>query len=343
MSALQFLLTVVLIGIFSSPVAAEVGGDCGECHVMHSSQDGGAVGTRSYGGLLFKDCLECHTGTNTGTNTIPYVYCANEPIFGTNTLAGGSFFWVKTQDAKGHNIFPGNADDILTEAPGKGSRGCGVAGDCHRNLHEEVDHNGLRQGCGKCHMVTDAPVGSFHHADDSNLVVGGEANDSDGFFRFLAGHDAADGKGVSGIEDPKWGYGADTVRHNEYLGSAGGSGAAGGLKTLGHTMTGFCCGCHGDFHGREAGGSWLGHPSDAVLPAEGEYASYTTYEPMVPVARSVLTGVSGTVTPGTDMVMCLSCHVAHGSPYNDMLRWDYSEMRAGGQSSGGCLVCHAGK
>jgi len=47
---------------------------------------------------------------------------------------------------------------------------------------------------------------------------------------------------------------------------------------------------------------------------------------------------------GTDLVMCLSCHKPHGSPYSDMLRWDYSEMIAGDDSkSGGCFTCHTQK
>jgi len=41
--------------------------------------------------------------------------------------------------------------------------------------------------------------------------------------------------------------------------------------------------------------------------------------------------------------MCLSCHVAHGSPYADMLRWDYGTMVAGGGGSGGCFTCHTQK
>ena len=67
------------------------------------------------------------------------------------------------------------------------------------------------------------------------------------------------------------------------------------------------------------------------------------YNPLVPVARPSLATVSNTVAPGTDMVMCLSCHVAHGSPYDDLLRWDYALMEAGSSNTGGCFVCHAGK
>jgi len=54
--------------------------------------------------------------------------------------------------------------------------------------------------------------------------------------------------------------------------------------------------------------------------------------------------VSSVVTPGTDRVMCLSCHRAHGSPYLDMLRWDYNTMIAADSTkSGGCFICHTNK
>jgi hypothetical protein len=55
---------------------------------------------------------------------------------------------------------------------------------------------------------------------------------------------------------------------------------------------------------------------------------------------------SSVVTPGTDIVMCLSCHMAHASPYPHMLRWDYSEMITGNGeavSGKGCFVCHSSK
>jgi predicted CXXCH cytochrome family protein len=86
-----------------------------------------------------------------------------------------------------------------------------------------------------------------------------------------------------------------------------------------------------------------------VLPASGEYTAYTTYDPEVPVARpdaAVLSGYAGPssqVTPGTDKVMCLSCHRAHGSPYKDMLRWDYGTMNVGSGLTGGCFKCHSTK
>jgi predicted CXXCH cytochrome family protein len=113
-------------------------------------------------------------------------------------------------------------------------------------------------------------------------------------------------------------------------------------------MTAFCCGCHGAFHDeKDASGNWIRHPSDAVLGGAGtEYAGYTTYDPVVPVARASLSTVKSTVSGSGgdgDMVMCLSCHRAHGSPYPDMLRWDNDNMVAGGGGTGGCFTCHTEK
>ena len=117
-------------------------------------------------------------------------------------------------------------------------------------------------------------------------------------------------------------------------------------------MTAFCCGCHGNFHIEQADtGAWIRHPSDAVIPITGEYVGYATYNPQAPVARPSLTdwtGPNSLVNEGgtveKDMVMCLSCHRAHGSPYSDLLRWDYQEMIARDNTkTGGCFVCHTSK
>jgi predicted CXXCH cytochrome family protein len=53
---------------------------------------------------------------------------------------------------------------------------------------------------------------------------------------------------------------------------------------------------------------------------------------------------SATVTPGTDMVMCLSCHQPHATEFDGMLRFDYQQIIAGGGATGqGCLACHTTK
>jgi predicted CXXCH cytochrome family protein len=193
----------------------------------------------------------------------------------------------------------------------------------------------------------------YHHADDGNLF---DIIDSFPWYRFLKSHIRQSGIwGVIGIEDPKWQAinESDSENHNEYLGKEGGNAFDSWSLATHRTMTAFCCGCHGKFHMQqkeETSEAWIRHPSDSRLPDSGEYNAYTTYDPEVPVARSDLSSYSGPnnsnrskVTPNEDLVMCLSCHRPHGSPYPDILRWDYDEMRVGSDNTNGCFVCHTQK
>ena len=136
------------------------------------------------------------------------------------------------------------------------------------------------------------------------------------------------------------------------------------LAVPNQSMSGFCVTCHGEFHTSGTGtdrlvaggkngtsGAFLRHPSDHVIPNSGEYAAYTSYDVTAPVARPVLaSAVSDAVVPGTDLVMCLSCHVPHASEFDGMLRFDYELMTAGdyasiaaAQAEGGCMACHTTK
>jgi len=88
-----------------------------------------------------------------------------------------------------------------------------------------------------------------------------------------------------------------------------------------------------------------------VIPDRDEYSAFTMFNVNAPVARkhaNFVVGMSpsGTVTPGEDLVMCLSCHMAHASPYDGMLRFDYTQQTAGNATTGlgtGCLACHTTK
>jgi len=322
------------------------------CHDMHGEQE--YLMRLEYAGN--EGCINCHSsdasaatydltdGVNTVVVPVVFYTGATAP---TDYLAGGNFWWVKEglggDDTKGHNVFPGEPDDNLSFAPFKATVGCGD-NSCHMNLDGEVSgtmpcFNG-RQGCTKCHMMPSGmmdPVKGFHHADDSNIVVGSDSNDSDKFFRFLKGHFAtgAVAFGVCGIEDDDWQATASPTDHNEYLGFSGTKPSAGSLSALGHTMTGFCSGCHGNKHILQDPGdeNWIRHPSGAQA-LDGQYE---LYNPQNPVSRPDLSGYDGpsdavdSGTDGIDMVMCLSCHRAHGSPYPKMLRWE---------TVGGCDDCH---
>ena len=353
------LVAAALIIVFCGPVMAKVKGRCDNCHTMHNSQGGADLYTTPYDTLLKGDCVGCHTGENTGgisfTGATPYVMSTSAPDFYSGTLAGGNFYWVSDGctencgDAKGHNVFGiSTRDETLSAAPGDGN-GCGPAS-CHATLATETNM-GDPGGCQGCHLNV------MHHANDGSQLTKYVDTAAKGWYRFLSGHMTAPNDGVKGIEHVGWGYnaGVGNTDHNEYLGYVGNKQST--LSLTNNTTTAFCCGCHGNFHRQNyeiVGVSpWLRHPSDFVIPntAGSEYASMSTsYNPNVPVARpSDFDGWADGqpypfVAAGTDMVMCLTCHVAHGSPYNDMLRWNPDHLVAGdGDSSAGCFYCHTKK
>ncbi len=361
MRHLTFCSIVVICVIGISMIAmAKVQGVCSDCHTMHNSQNGSSVATDSQGNfvsstyayLLKTTCVGCHTGTNVPGETTPKVYNQAGPLYNGNTLAGGDFYWVLQDSAKGHNclsIPSMSADSNLTQAPGWHGSGspvnCGV---CHKAHH--IYPEGAHGDCSSCHERVSSCKSCHnpaHHADDSGPVVG----KSGGWYRFLiASNHPEDDLGVKGIEDDDWELTVSSSDHNEYNGSSDPSGGPD------NSMSHFCAGCHGYFHGivqsaNDDGHSpWLRHPTNIPLPNSGEFSSYTVYSPMAPVARDpgLLIGMSGpisSVSPGSDQVMCLSCHRAHGSPYPDALRWDYlSNCWANNPNSGcGCFVCHTQK
>lgn len=345
---------------------------------MHNSQDGAEMqnpnvavvtpGTKT--NLLRSSCVGCHSATDGTTwkdpiTNAPIVYNTSEPQFGTfdgekyHGLAGGNFYWVQhygdgpddpNRDNKGHNVFFENPDDafvMTNNAPGNTKTGC-TSTSCHSNLHSFVAEDESwgfagRQGCTKCHMAENdkAPSG-YHHASVSSDII-----DRKPWYRFVAGHSASNG--VKGIEDPNWQAFPSATEHNEYLGYQGNYSST-NMSLSSNAMSAFCCGCHGLFHQQQdsdAPNIWIRHPADRALPNEGEYAGYidANYNPEAPVARpDFLTYTHERVDEG-DMVMCLSCHRAHGSPYSDMLRWNYDDkMKAGDVSqTGGCFICHTMK
>jgi len=261
------------------------------------------------------------------------LYTGGEP---SSYLAGGNFWWVSpdgdADDTKGHNVFLHEGDqyfgpDGTNNAPGNTILSCGgVENSCHQNLSEPFTGPDMgynlpgKYGCEGCHLNV------RHHANDHPNGQGGLVTTIDqGWYRFLSGHWEY---GVKGYEHGLWEAGQPSLaqgqanNHNEYLGSA-----SGGLLNATPTTTAFYGGCHLKFHTQKSGVSWIRHPSDAVIPdtAGSEYAdtggSSHLYDPLSPVASPTVDGTpDGTVTPGTDFVMCLSCHRPHGSPYPDLLR-----------------------
>jgi len=362
------IFSIMLInGMFYNVTDAKVKGVCSNCHTMHNSQNGSQVFNEeaNIGGpgyyLLKTKCIACHSSTdssptkNIGDSVVPVVYNTVEP---SRITAGGNFFYVQNRgDNYGHNVI--TADQTLSSAPGASetSVGCGFEG-CHKSLASirlgpgpGWLFNPLKgNGCIGCHVPK-------HHAPDP--ATGGVVKEENGCYRFLGKPDwvwnippHSSRPCVEGIEDTDWELTVSPNDHNEYRDTD----KPAAPYSPGHTnpqgISDFCSGCHRDYHSwdstgrnRDANGVWLRHPAgDTEIPNRGEYTQYTIYNPQAPVSRPFLGTVSSTVTPGVDRVMCLSCHRAHGSPYPDMLRWDYNDMIAGNNAkAGGCFICHSQK
>ena len=358
------LAVAAMVVVFCGPAMAKVTGRCDNCHTMHNSQGGSDLAGGPRAVLLTNSCVGCHSHASAityplGTSTVPVVYTTGgEP---TTHLAGGNFWWVATgkggRDAAGHNVLGISGVDAITLA-GKFAPGSqyDCANSCHFSLavaptSANPTYN-TAGGCEGCHLNV------MHHANDG---TGTKYVDTaaKGWYRFLSAHPGY-GAGVKGIEHSGWGPSNGTVggnNHNEYLGVP--VDKRGSISLTNNTTTAFCCGCHGNFHTQNANAAtdpgsqspWIRHPSDFVIPDVGEYSDMSiSYNPLSPVARSAtaMTALgnnpSGSVAAGADMVMCLSCHRPHGSPYDDLLRWGYDGMVAGaGSKTTGCFYCHTEK
>ena len=340
---------------------------------MHSSQNGTSGGI-AFGGstlpqplLVRGTCLGCHgQGTpnkivTIGGSEIPQVLHTDP----SEDLAGGNFAYITgaksrvtaDQNSAGHNVIDLGAaynETILTLPPaghGVSNTNLTCAGNngCHGWRAFASSGSGLTSLKGAHHNNVDGKCDTL--ISDNNVSK---------FYRFLMGIKGLEITGTYKYQN----YNANN--HNEYYGattpmSVSGCGdtachyTATDIRPASQTISGFCATCHGNFHtvegiGGDISSPFTRHPTDISLPASGEYTAYTAYSTQAPVARYnggvVPDTISPTVDPtGTadDIVMCLSCHAAHATPYADMLRWDYSTMIAGGGGSGGCFTCHTQK
>ncbi len=318
------MLSILCTLGFPSLVQASVRGVCSNCHTMHSSQGGTPVAGSFFEGytdanpsLLTATCVGCHSGEGTTITAegVPIVYNIGGNFGADNTLAGGNFYYVKILNQNtGHNVAGITAaDDTFATIPGSttiySQLTCAGESGCHGD--KSTGNNEL-----------DA-VSAAHHTDDSGGITGGSVGLS---YRFL--------NGVTGIEDSDWEK--DTAVHNVYKGS----GDVGDSTTI----SSLCAQCHGNYHSADGidrnSSPWLRHPTDIALPTDPdrEYAAYdpvTAYSNIAPVA--FINPDADPLVRSEAVVMCLSCHRAHGSPEFKMMRWDNTGGRLG------CGVCHTSK
>ncbi|MFH0809707.1 MAG: cytochrome c3 family protein [Pseudomonadota bacterium] len=316
-------------------------------------------------------------GQGTGGLNIPIVFNISKPDY-SKTLAGGNFYWVvngtdiKKEDGSaidkdrcGHNVY-GLSKGDTTLTGNKNRDNCG--GRCHGHMARGDEVSEVwGYGCTSCHMYPK------HHTGENSLPI----------LRFLRAHGNAysvspggtwsdDAKNfyVVGYGEPN--YKSTVAEHNEYKGSKEDWSTSDYERLkVSHSITGFCVGCHTNipsdltattdprdptwYVGRVLpiqDNCWLKHPVDYVIPNSNEFVSVfgsNTYNPLVPVGRLWTDDkfTSGCITSEIKakeaVIMCLTCHRAHGSPYPSMLRWEYkdnTDQPTPTSTQGSCLYCH---
>ncbi len=370
-----FLKTLlVLLILLPTLVAAKVKGPCANCHTMHNSQNGAAM---TYDDsevpnqhlLRTNSCAGCHAQGGM-SNTIDSSGNLTPQVIHTDStdLAAGNFAYINgtkgsgASPTKGHNVIDLCAQDPIHLYPPGGPFKNSGAGIRHPDtLPPRFTCAGL-YGChGNTHVAD--PIASMqgaHHASSNDKPAGDTVGNS---FRFLLG--------VEGLEVSDW-ENRNSTHHNEYkkdLHQSTGPwvdvcgwchgpdnprhAISGGVMPAGSGTAYLCMRCHTGFHSGNLGGSpWFRHPANVAIPDTGEYSHYTVYNVDAPVSRNILPdSPSSVVTPyrgaqgqGNDFVTCLSCHKAHATDYPDLLRWDYTAIKAGkGSSTDGCFICHSTK
>jgi len=328
MKGFYLLICCILVVFLSLNLKSEgaiVSDDCEACHAIYPGMMEEVALAKSKYKYLLDDslCVDCHSSSDNATIKIlggikvPIVHNTLPPV---KQLAGGNFYYVTKDDRKGHNLgrivsmdkkfkgFPPGYDrkaDLSTIGynPEKPLT-CSGSNGCHGNRNVANPFEAIR---------------GSHHAKDKPI----DGTTTAKSYRFL--------KGVKGYEDDEWNQNASAKKHNEYTSD----------------IDKLCANCHGKFYKKDFTGEqspWFAHPTDIFLPDKGEYAKYLKYDPDVPVARQkVFSSPSEEVKPGEDKVTCLSCHVAHGSQYDSLLRWDYDNIYAHEGNKKGCLMCHTRK
>ena len=341
----------LLAGAFVLPavVGAQVTGVCSNCHTMHNSQNGvntvlPADASGPHANLLNGGgCVGCHAvdanlATGMDASGKPQVFSQSSGTGSTSLVLNAGYFTKTTGTVLGgvntintiqHNVTGITSQDTihLLTTPG------GVA-------------RAAQLDCQACHTK------SGHHA----AAVAGD-------YRMLSGTIRTDASAqVTG-----------SPAHTDW-GVSGGTGVAvgtrGEIAYQAGDMNNFCGGCHPNFHtnngtgyndvtqrnGAAYDGTWIRHPTDIQVTKDVTATNYTpsihddyTQATIQSVAADVIVLGSTLTAPPTRTVsgsdgtiMCLSCHLAHGGPYADLLSFDYSANQAGGTTrSIGCETCHS--
>jgi len=348
---------LLTIGLSGMAYAFHSGGvaDCGGCHSMHTPKTGGTallIGTD-----YSSTCLSCHANAATGSYhimTYPFPAAGSPPI---NYNPGGDFAWLQktysftvrnsttTENGQdhGHNVvaidFGMTADTNYTQAPGGTFASTNLAcNSCH-------DPHGKYRRIGGDTTYTIATTGApiIGSGSYNNSAVP-TATQAVGSYRLLAGTGYSQNAGTLAIAYPGAPIASAPSTYNQSEATnqvrvAYGTAATGGGKT---TWGMWCATCHPAMHST---GNYV-HPIDQSLSSVeatiyGNYVSSgvmtgtpaSSYLSLVPFMENtsdyaiLKTHASNTNAylngPGSsDQVACLSCHRAHATGFQNMLRWE---------------------
>jgi hypothetical protein len=317
---------------------------CMSCHTMHANENGSSTGVTPANGFAAAPAA----GVTPGGNPILYLQQnATDLCLACHSEAGSSStFYDPSGDIPPHVMSSGGSQAVAL--PGgdywssnqthPGDAGVGGRG------HNPYYSSGVAQSAV---IVPDGnfaddrlpPGGSFplfrwdcvschapHHGDFS--VAYGQAS----AFRMLWSKPGGQGAGEVYF-DALGGdltYDESDTNHTAYM----------------DNVSEWCSQCHTNFH--ETAGACTIHPSGFHLPGYMQpLYGLGGYSFIVPIED--INATTGSFSPASPVVMCLSCHRAHGAATNpsltaihvetrNMTRWDNEYVSGAGE---GCNKCHS--
>jgi len=311
------IILAMVAGLFlmsGTAFAFHAGGvaHCNGCHSMHNSADNPREGSAFSASLMkgtdpSSTCLNCHAGSG------GYHSSSTD---GGNMNEGGDFFWIKETSIYDYSNWSG----------------------LHDNVPSNQGHNVIAYDF---NLIVDpanvtAPGGSF----PSNILGCNSCHDPHGQVAGGTGSGTAaiSVSGSYGAADPTDGsiHGNYRILYDYGPGQmapvATANGSSGTYVDYGSGMSDWCLACHTQYSASNM------HPTDDPVPAiayngykaSGDFTGLvaTAKDALVPFERGVTDGAlldelsTAGISTGTETVMCLSCHRAHASAFDNALRWD---------------------
>ena len=359
-SIIVIAVALAAFGLSGVAFAFHGGGvaSCESCHTMHNSKDGavmsrttttsgvqaanlavGQAGTYLLQGTdQSSTCLNCHGALNkTTAGSYTVLSYGNAVTIPSQRTPGGDFGWLRKGSKKGHSIVA--ADYLLTAETTKAGNVAPGGSYPVSSLHCSSCHDPH----GKYRRLSSAPAGDYVTTGEAISGSGSYGVDPTngeavGAYRILGGMgylpksmEAFPALAISA--QPMMAAAPSTYNVSEAVNEI--------VVNYGDSSAGaWCASCHPKMHNSSVNGTGVTvHPNDAAMTLFNLYNAYSSsgktggafagYTSLIPVAydntkqNSLLNGhfTKGASIAGTDKVMCLSCHRAHASGIDYMLRF----------------------